>query len=156
MNQEEFAILIKRYPHAQAQLEFNSGSSKNKPYWKFKRDRSKGLTDAEREHRIAFSEANFGVFGIHGLREVNGVRMPAGARAVQDQLGGKRFAELSASEKRLQHARKRLEASAPRLSQKEVLKQWQKQWDYWKKRAEYDVRHPQVWRPRAVVRRALP
>jgi len=151
MNETEYQTLVKEVPAARGRLEFVSGSYRNMPFRRFKRDRNKPLTRAELKHRIAFDEASFGVLGAKGLRDVDGTRMPAGARAVRDQLKGKTFTDLTPSQKRLQSAKMRLgkvrKVEAPKLSQQEVLKQW----DYWKKRAERDVRNLKVWRPRVVV-----
>jgi len=148
MNQQEFEILSREYPEVRAVVRFVSPSYRNQGFWRFKRDRSKALTVAEMRHRLAFIRANFDVYGKRGLTPVNGILMPQGAKSVQDQLRGKRFTEFSASEKRVQLARKRLERTLPRLSQKEAWKQFEKKWDYYKKRAEYDMRTVKGWRLR--------
>jgi hypothetical protein len=127
MLQAEYEIFIKEHPEAKPLLEFHRASRTHRAYWKFRRDYSKDLTDAEKKHRIAFSEANSSVFEEKGLRLVNGEMMPAGARAVQDQLKGKQFTELSASEKRLQSARKRLGQAPPRkITIKEFCEAWRR------------------------------
>jgi len=141
MHQQEFETLVKEFPAAPTMFEFNSGSWRNGPYWKARRDRSKPLTNAEVKQQLAFFDADFEVIGQKGLKLLDGVPMPPACIKLRERLGGKTFTDLTPSEKRLETARKRLERTAPRYTQKQILKQWQKEWDYWKKRAERDARN---------------
>jgi hypothetical protein len=134
MNEQEYQTLIKEFPAAKNMLEFNSGSWRNRPYWKFRRDFNKPLTLAEARHRLNFILANHEIYGQQGLKPLDGVPMPVACSKLRERLKGKTFGDLTPSEKRLQSAKMKLEkmgipkvpkVEAPKLSQKEVLKRWE-------------------------------
>lgn len=95
MNEEEYKRLVALDPRAADLLQFVSGSHRNKPFYRAKRDYNAKLSDALRKQRVVFSEAAMSAYGEKGLRQVNGVLMPVASERVQQRLKGKSFSDVS-------------------------------------------------------------